>query len=210
MTNKITRSRNTQEEYNKIHKNGQELLQKLNFKGEVYRICNKWFGIIPLFNRPIKYLEIGTYFGANAISVANTYGKENGSEIHCIDPWDDYDEYDEYKNLQTNTYNTFLENISNSGLKDKFKIHRGFSHEQLHKFKDSLFDMIYIDANHESHFVLEDAVLSYRKLKKGGYMIFDDIDWKDVTTGVEAFITAYDNHIKIITCHDFQLFIQKL
>ena len=42
----------------------------------------------------------------------------------------------EYKTKQENTYNTFLRNIYNSGLKDKIKINRGFSDQELVKFKD--------------------------------------------------------------------------
>ena len=39
------------------------------------------------------------------------------------------------------------------------------------------YDIIYIDGSHATSDVLEDAVLSYRLLKPGGLLIFDDYHW---------------------------------
>ena len=36
-----------------------------------------------------------------------------------------------------------------------------------------------------------DAVLSYTKLKKGGYLIFDDYDWEGVKLAVDEFQKKY-------------------
>ena len=151
-----------------------------NFVGVQYRLANNWFNAVDIKkfkDTPINYLEIGTFYGANILSVANTYGLHNDSKLYCIDPWEDYDEYPEYKNHQTSIYNAFIENIENSGVKDKIIINRGYSNLEIPKFKDEFFDIIYIDGNHEPEYVLEDAVLSFRKLKKNGIMIFDDYGW---------------------------------
>ena len=97
--------------------------------------------------------------------------------MYCIDPWEDYNEYPEFKNQQSSIYNAFINNIENSGVKDKIIINRGYSNLEIPKFQDEFFDIIYIDGNHEPEYVLEDAVLSFRKLKKNGIMIFDDYGW---------------------------------
>lgn len=60
-------------------------------------------------------------YGANLLSVANTYGLHNDTKLYCIDPWEDYDEYEEYKNIQSSIYNSFIENINNSGINEKIK-----------------------------------------------------------------------------------------
>lgn len=190
----------------------------LNFKGVKYRLCDKWFDDINLteyYDKPIKYLEIGTFYGANLISVANTYCMHPNSKLYCIDPWIDYDEYKEYKNLQSEIYETFIENINNSGLTDKIVIHRGFSHLEVSRFDDNFFDIIYIDGNHEPEYVLEDAVLYFRKLKKNGIMIFDDYGWggTDLTQrGIDAFLQGYHKKIKLINKNKktSQVFIKKL
>ena len=86
--------------------------------------------------------------------------------MYCIDPWEDYNDYPEYKNQQSTIYNSFINNVENSGVKDKIIINRGYSNLEIPKFPDEFFDIIYIDGNHEPEYVLEEAVLSFRKLKK--------------------------------------------
>jgi predicted O-methyltransferase YrrM len=187
-----------------------------NFVGTRYRIADNWFRNInqsDYNNKPINYLEIGTFYGANIISVAKTYGLHNDSKLYCIDPWDDYDEYPEYKNEQSSIYNSFIRNVENSGVKDKIIINRGYSNIEIPKFQDEFFDIIYIDGNHEPEYVLEDAVLSFRKLKKDGIMIFDDYGWggPDLTQKViDGFLSGYNKRIKYLGEMETQVFIQKI
>lgn len=183
-----------------------------NFEGTTYRTAESWNSIIPLDNKPIKYLEIGAFYGANLISVAKSYGKHNESILYAIDPWEDYKNYPEYKGEIANIYNSFMKNIKNSGEEHKIKVIRGYSNNEVPKLEDNYFDIIYIDGNHEPEYVLEDAVLAFRKLKSGGYMIFDDYGWggPDLTQkGIDAFIGGYHKKIKVLNISD-QAFIQKL
>ena len=186
-----------------------------NFKGQQYRLANNWFSNINLDeykNKPINYLEIGTFYGANILSVANSYGLHTDSKLYCIDPWEDYEDYPEYKNYQSTIYNTFLENIENSGVKDKIIINRGYSDKVIPNFEDCFFDIIYIDGNHEPEYVLEDAVLSFRKLKTGGIMILDDYGWggPDLTQkGIDGFLSGYHKRITYLGERDSQVFIKK-
>jgi hypothetical protein len=158
-------------------------------------------------------LEIGTLYGANLFSVANTYCLNKDSKLYCIEPWIDYDVYSEYKNSQNTIYTTFMENVHNSGIEDKLVIIRGFSNVEIPKLEDDFFDIIYIDGNHESEYVLEDAVLSFRKLKKGGIMIFDDYGWggPDLTKkGIDGFLSGYHKKITLLGQLNTQVFIKKL
>ena len=187
-----------------------------NFKGTQYRLANNWYNIINLNDykdKPINYLEIGVFYGANIISVAMTYGLHKESKLYCIDPWEDYNEYVEYKNEQPQIYDTFIENIKNSGFQDKIIINRGYSNKEIYKFDDEFFDIIYIDGNHEPEYVLEDAVSSFRKLKVNGIMIFDDYGWcgPDLTQkGIDAFLSGYSKRIQYLNNVETQVFIKKL
>ena len=117
-----------------------------------------------------------------------------------------------------------MRNYDKCDLKHKISVCRGFSDQEIPKFTDEFFDMIYIDGNHEPEFVLEDAVLSFRKLKKGGWIIFDDYGWVDTSIadlkeredrntkhGIDAFINAYRNRIYIekVKIFNNQVFVQK-
>ena len=187
-----------------------------NFVGTQYRLADNWFNNVDVNsynNKPINYLEIGAFYGANILSVAKTYGLHNDSKLYCIDPWDDYDEYPEYKNQQSSIYNSFINNIENSDEKDKIIIKRGYSNVEILKFDDDFFDIIYIDGNHEPEYALEDAVLSFRKLKTNGIMIFDDYGWggPDLTQrGIDGFLSGYHKRIQILGELNSQVFIKKI
>ena len=187
-----------------------------NFIGIHYRMAPNWFGHIDVNQyktRPVNYLEIGTFYGANLFSVDKTYGQHPESKLHCIDPWEDYDEYPEYKNEQPSIYEAFSANLESSGSKDKITVHRGYSNVVIPTLEDNFFDIIYIDGNHEPEYVLEDAVLSFRKLKKDGIMIFDDYGWggPDLTQrGIDAFMSGYHKRIERLGEKDSQVFIRKI
>jgi len=182
-----------------------------NFVGIEYRLADNWFNFVDINNfkdKQINYLEIGTFYGANLLSVGNTYGMHKDSKLYCIDPWEDYDDYPEYKNQQSSIYDSFITNVEKSGFKDKIVINRGYSNLEIPKFQDEFFDIIYIDGNHEQEYVLEDAVLSFRKLKKNGIMIFDDYHITQI--GIHAFLSSYNKKINYVAERNDQLFIKKI
>ena len=83
------------------------------------------------------------------------------------------------------------------------------------KFKDAMFDIIYIDGNHEPEYALEDAVFIFRKLKTGGIMIFDDYDYGVVNgpgtyRGIDGFINGYNKRIDNLGIHNYQVFLKKI
>jgi predicted O-methyltransferase YrrM len=203
---------NIQSNYQKIMQKGYDMIKKYDFKGECYRLSNFWNDIIPIKDEPIRYLEIGIYYGANIISIADTYCKHNNSEIHCIDPWGLYDGMVETNYSDLNIYKQFIDNINKIPNRNNIIIHRGISNIEVPKLKDDYFDIIYIDGNHEPEYVLEDAVLCFRKLKKDGIMIFDDYEWggPDLTQrGIDAFLSGYYNKITVLGLIDSQVFLKK-
>jgi hypothetical protein len=118
-----------------------------NFVGIQYRLANNWFGNVDINNykdKPINYLEIGTFYGANILSVAKTYGLHSDSKLYCIDPWEDYDEYHEYKNQQSTIYNSFINNIENRSdtktiYNDTQNVHSSSIQQSI---KDSIFNLM--------------------------------------------------------------------
>lgn len=184
-----------------------------NYTGVKYGDCNNWKDFILINDKTdVKYLEIGVFYGINFFSVLNTYCVSKHSELHAIDCWADehYNHYDNLINKSELIYNTFLENVSISGETDKIKIHRGYSYDKIKILPDNYFDIIYIDGCHEPESVMEDAVLSFRKLKNNGYIIFDDYYWSPETTkSIDGFISAYGKRVEILGISNGQIFIKK-
>lgn len=184
------------------------------FQGVEYRTAKNWLGALPIPSTPIRYLEVGTFYGANLISVGRTYAAHPDSRMVCIDPWIDYADYPEYKDQQPKIYETFQRNLDASGQREKTTVIRGFSHSEIPKLEDDSFDIVYIDGNHEPEYVCEDAVLAFRKLKVGGTIIFDDYGWGGpnlTQRGIDGFRSAYHKRIAPLQpCLDTQVFIKKV
>ena len=196
-------------DYPMFNEIGNNFLRKIGFRDDVYRTANFWFDIIPKISGPVKYLEIGVRYGGNVLTIAHSYCKDDLSEIHCIDPWKNYDEYAEKMVSETydNIYERFLTYIE--PYKDKFIIHRGLSSDEVPKFSNNYFDMIYIDGNHDPVYVLEDAIMCFEKLKPGGYMIFDDFDWHSANEGIYNFCKIKWGQFDILCQKNCQFFIKK-
>ena len=56
-----------------------------NFNGVTFLLADNWYSNVDIEkykDKPIKYLEIGTLYGANILSVAKTYASE-ATNLHC-------------------------------------------------------------------------------------------------------------------------------
>jgi len=164
-----------------------------NFKGQIWTLCDNWVPFIDFpTDRPINYCEIGVLYGANLLRFAELFGSHPDTKLYAIDPWLNYPEYEGI------IYDTFIENINNSVYLNKIIIKRDFSHNIMPKFDDNLFDIIYIDGNHEKGFILKDAIMSYEKLKNEGYIIFDDLQIVSVQDDVHEFLKIYEDKVEIV------------
>jgi hypothetical protein len=174
----------------------------------------KWTPVIPIPTGPIQYLEIGVCEAINAIDVLKSYCTHTESVIHCVDPWTEYEEYPEYKGEIQTRYQTAMRNIQRTGQAHKFKIYRDFSDKIVPMFPDNYFDIIFIDGNHETEYVYRDGVMSFEKVKQGGFLIFDDYSdkWPQTIFGIDKFLVDYKDRLSPPNLHPKygQMFVQKL
>ena len=116
-------------------------------------------------DKPCMFLEIGSFEGMSTIWMLENILTEESSQIFCIDAWAEW---------TGDAFVRFVSNINKTGLKDKVHIVKGDSSEELRIFPKEYFDFIYIDGNHDEKAVIKDAIGSFRILKKGGIIAFDD------------------------------------
>lgn len=188
-----------------------------------YRFTEDWFDFnIPTWEvalskfkgkESVRALEVGSFQGRSAVWLLENILTHEHSTIICVDT---FEGSIEHSNEQVeNMYDIFMHNIK--PFTSKVTVMKGLSQHVLRKLKpEPRFDIIYIDGDHRAASVLEDGVLAFRLLKKGGIMIFDDYEWEPERTaletpklGVIAFCNVYNDKINLIF-KGYQVIIEKV
>lgn len=161
--------------------------------------------LAPYAGKPgVQYLEIGAFEGRSAIWMLENVLTDATARVTAIDIF-----AGPYKER-------YFKNIERSGSANKVTTLTGFSQVVLRGLPLDSFDIIYVDGSHMKNDVLEDAVLSWRLLKNGGLMIFDDYqDVARVEDGIECpkmaidpFVQCFENKCEVLH-NEWQLIIRK-
>tara|TARA_B100001778_G_C18311742_1_gene504621 strand:+ start:39 stop:626 length:588 start_codon:yes stop_codon:yes gene_type:complete len=164
-------------------------------------------------DKPCMFLEIGSFEGMSTIWMLENILTEESSQIFCIDAWAEW---------TGDAFVRFVSNINKTGLKDKVHIVKGDSSEEVRIFPKEYFDFIYIDGNHDEKAVIKDAIGSFRILKKGGIIAFDDyllgISYPNspgskamngsTKKAIDYFLDVFQDELEIIH-KDYQVWIRK-
>jgi predicted O-methyltransferase YrrM len=159
----------------------------------------------------VRYLEVGVFEGRSALWMLDNILTHPTARLTCIDLFNG-----PYKER-------FFANLERSGEAGKVTAIADYSQLALRKLPLDHFDIIYIDGSHSKDDVLEDAVLSWRLLKEGGIMIFDDYRWAGFyaagttndaptdfcKTAIDRFVQSFDRHFEVIH-NQYQLIIRKI
>jgi predicted O-methyltransferase YrrM len=161
--------------------------------------------------KEVSALEIGSFQGRSALWLLENVLTHEKSKITCVDTFKGSPPYTD--GLDNDLFEIFKNNTRD--FEDKITVLKGKSHILLRELRDK-FDFIYIDGDHDTVPVLEDAILSFRLLKFGGIMIFDDYLWDggkgeycNPKKGIDAFLSAYKNQIVVLHKH-YQVIIRKV
>lgn len=166
-------------------------------------------------NKPnLRFLEIGSFQGRSTVWLLENILIDETSKITCIDTFEGSVKHKiKLQYHINNLYDIFSYNISK--FKNKVNIIKDKSQDALKKINEQ-YDFIYIDGDHKASSVLQDAVLSFPLLKKGGIMIFDDYLWFEMKIyidnpkpAIDAFLDIYADKINILY-KNYQVIIEKL
>jgi predicted O-methyltransferase YrrM len=203
-----------------------------------YEFTNDWFTkvaednwkiLIPQVN-PKKVLEIGSYEGAATSFIINNVN--DCEEIFCIDTWEGGVEHEKMdaksismkhveKRFDKNIEIAIKEAKSNVNIK-KIKARSDDALiNLLSEGKKNYFDFIYVDGSHQAPDVLLDAILSFRLLRVGGVIAFDDYLWsEELESGrdplrcpkpaIDAFTNLYLRKIDILSAPLYQMYVTKI
>ncbi|HOZ39521.1 MAG TPA: class I SAM-dependent methyltransferase [Flavobacteriales bacterium] len=124
--------------------------------------------------------EVGVWKGAFSGQLLEALQPK---ELHLIDPWRFFPNkkdcwYGGAVAKQQRDMDVIHDAVVNT-LKERREvfIHRSTSAEAAATFKDAFFDWVYIDGDHYYDGVMSDLVNYYPKIKKGGTLCGDDLNW---------------------------------
>ncbi|MEC4986451.1 MAG: class I SAM-dependent methyltransferase, partial [Oscillatoria sp. PMC 1076.18] len=207
------------EKRKQLAKNQQEWQQnyEADCQSKGYQFTQDWFSLnIPLWEQVFKqfahqpdlnFLEIGSWEGRSTCWLLDRILTHKSAKITCLDT---FEGSVEHKSWYEQGYIASLEgrfdhNIAQTKASEKVKKIVGYSQEILRTLPTNAYNFIYIDGSHLAPDVLEDAALSWRLLKQGGIIIFDDYNvtfspnpTESAKLGIDAFTATFRDKIKLI------------
>jgi hypothetical protein len=134
------------------------------------RMCASRYELIAALPRGGRIAEIGTDKGEFAQHILATC---NPDSLHLVDL----------------DFSSLLPALRQDA---RVQLHEGKSHEVLAAFPDEYFDWIYVDADHSYEGASGDANTAASKVRKGGYLVFNDFAHMD------PFLGAYGVHRAVV------------
>jgi predicted O-methyltransferase YrrM len=176
--------------------------ERFNFTTDWFCGNEKHFSkyLAHVIDTPCRILEIGCYEGRATVWLLENIATHPHATIKCIDIAEQA---------------SFRQNILAARSPEKVRLEIGHSRNLLRLCPANAFDFVYVDGSHETVDVLEDAVLSFRLLRRGGIMGFDDFKWKDSAfpgatpkLAIKAFLSVYRRKITVLW-KGYQVWIRK-
>ena len=214
------------------HKNKQQIkkfvLESLNNKcisiglyiNPMYLIkfqYNRWKKIMSIYkNDHLNILELGVHMGTSSVWFLDNLMKHEDSKLYLVDTWEGSVEYGDSD--FDKVFRKFKTNIRTAPNHHKTHILRCRTDEALLKFIDNktMFNIIFIDASHDSRDVMFDAMLAWRVLKVDGILIFDDYLWAKMPNdyecpkiAIDSFAKLYKDNIQVLSA-GYQFILKKI
>ncbi len=204
----------------KVNTHDSTKLEELTFTNDWFKQTGKRnFELLLPQIQPKKILEIGSYEGASTCFLIEFLGKDFPFEIHCVDTWLGGQEHKEINMSEVEA--RFLKNteLAIQQVPNQVNLvrHKGYSDKILASLLASNqvdFDFIYVDGSHEAPDVIVDAILSFRLLKVGGVIGFDDYIWGmdnilfSPKIAIDSFVNIYSKKLRIVNLN-LQIYLQK-
>ena len=124
------------------------------------KLVHNKYALLDVLPKEGKVAELGVLRGRYSKEICRV---NKPQELHLIDI--DFNHFEEF-----NTETTLIRKNMKSW-------------DALEEYKDNYFDWIYIDGDHSYEGVCKDINVSTRKLRSGGYLVFDDFSYGSWSNG---------------------------
>ena len=194
-----------------------------------YEYTQDWFSInIPVWEQQLprfanqadlRVLEIGSWEGRSTCWLLDNILTHPTARITCVDTFAGSVEHDVMcadGTVQT-IEQRFDANVAKTGKAEQVRKMIGASQTVLRSLIPNAYHLAYIDGSHVACDVLEDAVLTWRLVKVGGVIIFDDYGFRfpeGITEqppqpAIDAFKTIFQHKVKLLH-QGYQVLLEKI
>lgn len=164
--------------------------------------------------KPKTCVEIGVFGGSSVYPIAAALKYCSSGLIHAIDPWSvqeclkgysaDDPNYKWWASINLDEiFSDFMKKMQHYQVNAYCVILRKTSEEAVHHFEDESIDILHIDGNHTEAIALNDIKLYFPKVKTGGYIWFDDVNWTSTAKAVKFLMqncNGYDKTRSTSSC----------
>lgn len=208
-------------------------LPKLKYQAQTgergFVFSQDWFSInLPVWEHflarfrhmpDLRVLEIGSWEGRSTCWLIEHILTHPSARITCVDPFEGSVEHQVIcteADLQT-IEQRFDFNIAKTGAPEKVRKVVGASQLVLRSLIPDSFHLAYIDGSHIASDVLEDAILTWRLVKVGGVIIFDDYGYMfppgiaedPPRIAIDAFLKIFEKKVKVMH-QGYQVLLEKM
>lgn len=171
------------------------------------------FGVLIEELRPKLILEIGSWKGASAVTMADHCDRLGlNTTIVCVDTWlgsremlGDQSQVPQRDVQRTHgwpmVYHTFLANVAARGHAGRVVPFPATSRIALRWLRERgvTADLVYVDASHDYQDVLDDAMGAWSLLRPGGALLGDDYgpSWPEVPQAVNALAATLTVEVQV-------------
>lgn len=142
-------------------------------------------------NKAKNIADVGVFEGKSTIAMAYACKLVNSGTIYAVDSWskedcmedEDKSNQDWWSSIDLNGhYEAFLNHVVSSGVGRYINICKNSSYNASRIVPE--LDILHIDANHAEWPSTSDVVNWVPKVRVGGFVIMDDVNWKSVQTAL--------------------------
>ena len=148
-------------------------------------------GSLVLESKPQRIAEVGVFEGKSTLALAHACKLNGSGTVYAIDSWKKEDCIDDETNPNQEWwakldldghYEAFVGHCVRAQVVRQTQFCRMSSWDASRSLPDM--DMVHIDANHAEWPSTSDVVNWLPKLKVGGYLIMDDVNWDSTQTAI--------------------------
>lgn len=166
--------------------------------------------------QPDLCVEVGVFGGSSIYPTASALKFLQKGQVYAIDPWEtrfclegyaaDNPNYVWWNQVDLDKiYFGFLDMLNRFQLNRYCTVLRATGLQTLDLFADESIDILHIDGNHTETSALSDVEHYFPKVKKGGYIWLDDVNWLSVSRAKE-FLLSNAEKIESLSTNEYFLF----